>query len=245
MSDPNDNPPNGPSPDGQPTDGSDDQLSQQVRSQHVSARVPEDVSRGVFSTGVILITGASEFVIDFIQNLGQPVQVVARVVMPHGAMPQFIGALRKNLEIYTQKFGAPTMPPTPPNQPQQRRLTVQEIYDEIKINDDMLSGVYSNGLMIGHTATEFRLDFLTNLYPHSAVSSRVFLSAPQIPRTIESLSSTFNAFQQKLQLQRQQPGVDPDQPPGVQGPSGESPLAGPQDSSSQDDSSQNDETPDG
>ena len=248
MSDPNDNPPppptppppDGPSADGPPTGGASDHLSQQVRSEHVSARVPEDVSRGVFSTGVILITGASEFVIDFIQNLGQPVQVVARVVMPHGAMPQFIGALRKNLEIYTQRYGAPSMPPTPPNQPQQRRLTVQEIYDEIKIPDDLLSGVYSNGLMIGHTPTEFRLDFLTNLYPHSAVSCRVFLSAPQIPRTIDSLASTFNAFQQKLQMQQQQ-DVDSNRPLGVQGQArGDDPPAGPPKNNAQNNDPQND-----
>ena len=50
------------------------------RPQHVSARVPERVSPGVFSTGVIVMTGGTEFVIDFVQNLGQPAQVAARVV---------------------------------------------------------------------------------------------------------------------------------------------------------------------
>jgi hypothetical protein len=154
---------------------------------------------------VILITGASEFVVDFVQNLGQPVQVVARVIVPHGVMHQFIDALRKNVEIYSQRYGTPSMPPTPEGQQQQqRRMGVQEIYDELKIPDELLSGVYANGLMIGHTATEFRLDFLTNLFPHSAVSCRVFLSAPQIPRTIDSLQATLQAFQQRVLEQRQQ-----------------------------------------
>ncbi len=49
----------------------------------VRARVPDHVARGVFSTGVIVMTAPTEFVIDFIQNLGRPHQVVARVVMPH------------------------------------------------------------------------------------------------------------------------------------------------------------------
>ena len=187
-------------------------LTGQVRAQHVSARVPEGISRGVFSTGVILITGASEFVVDFIQNLGQPVQVVSRVVVPHSAMPQFIDALRKNLEIYSQRYGAPQMPPNPADQQPQRRMGVQEIYDELKIPDELLSGVYANGLMIGHTATEFRLDFLTNLFPHSAVSSRVFLSAPQIPRMIDSLHATFQALQQRLLEQRQQQTPDEENP---------------------------------
>ena len=42
---------------------------QQVQVQHVSALVPETVSAGVFSTGAIVMTGSSEFVVDFIQNL--------------------------------------------------------------------------------------------------------------------------------------------------------------------------------
>lgn len=176
--------------------------SEQVRMQHVTARVPENVSRGAFSTGVIVMTGNSEFILDFIQNIGGPPQVASRVVMPHGALPQFADALRKNLEIFTQRFGPPSaLPPsTPPAKPQ----TAQEVYDELKLPDEMLSGSYANGVMIGHTASEFKLDFLTNLFPHSAVSCRVYLSAPQVPRLLESLNSTFQQFQQRVRAQQQQ-----------------------------------------
>ena len=34
--------------------------------------------------------------------------------------------------------------------------------------------VYANGVMIGHGASEFGLDFLTSFFPQSAVSARVF-----------------------------------------------------------------------
>lgn len=176
--------------------------SEQVRSQHVTARVPEGISPGVFSTGVILMTGNSEFVIDFVQNLGPPAVVTARVVVPHGVMPQFIDALKKNLDIYRQRFGDP--PELPKPQPGAPRPSVQEIYDELKIADEVLPGAYANGLMIGHSASEFKMDFITNLYPHSAVSSRVFMSAPQVPRMIESLQSTYQQFLQRVQQQRQQ-----------------------------------------
>lgn len=176
--------------------------SEQVRAQHVSARVPEAVSRGVFSTGVILMTGGSEFVVDFIQNIGNPATVAARVIMPHGVMPQFIDAVKKNYEIYKQRFGEPSQPPRPAQQG--RRPTVQEIYDELKMPDDVLSGAYANALMVGHTASEFKLDFLTNLYPQSAVSCRVYVSAPQIPRMLESLGSTYQQFVQRVQQQQQQ-----------------------------------------
>ncbi len=71
----------------------------------VRARVPDHVARGVFSTGVIVMTAPTEFVIDFIQNLGRPHQVVARVVMPHAVMPQFVDALLKNIELYRGRYG--------------------------------------------------------------------------------------------------------------------------------------------
>ncbi len=184
--------------------------SQQVQIQHVTARVPEGVGRGAFSTGVIVMTGGSEFILDFVQNIGGPPQVVARVVMPHGVLPQFADALRKNLEMYKQRYGTPPELPKPP-QPAKPQ-SAQELYDELKLPDTLLSGAYSNGVMIGHTASEFKLDFLTNLFPHSAVSSRVYLSAPQIPRLLESLTSTFQQFQERVRQQQQQQKQTPPPP---------------------------------
>jgi hypothetical protein len=187
-----------------PPEGSGD--SQQVRAQHLSARVPEDVGQGVFSTGVILMTGATEFVLDFVQNLSPPAKIVARVVLPHAVLPQVIDALRKNLDMYQQKFGTP--PELPRNEPK-KRPTVQELYDELKLPDEMLAGRYANGLMISHGASEFKLDFLTNMYPHPAVSTRVYLAAPQVPRVVESLGATYKQFQQRTQQQRPPQGEDP------------------------------------
>lgn len=188
------------------------QRSEQVRVQHVSARVPEDVSRGAFSTGAIVMTGGTEFIVDFIQNLGTPANIASRVVMPHATMPQFIEALRKNLEIYRQRFGDP--PQLPKNPQPAKQPTAQEIYDELKLPDDQLSGAYANGVMIGHTASEFKFDFLTNLFPTSAVSARVYLSAPQVPRLLDSLQNTFNQFQQRVKQQREsQNRQEPPNPP--------------------------------
>jgi hypothetical protein len=196
---------------------------EQVRVQHVSARVPEGVGRGAFSTGAIVMTGATEFIVDFIQNLGTPPCVAARVVMPHATMPQFIEALRKNLEIYRQRFGDPPQLPRNPN-PQQKQPSAQEIYDDLKLEDELLSGAYANGVMIGHTPSEFKFDFLTNLFPTSAVSARVFLSTPQVPRLLDSLQGTYKQFQQRVQQQRDQQGGQnppppspPDSPPPSEG----------------------------
>src|SRR5690606_4201839 len=63
--------------------------------------------------------------------------------------------------------GGTTPPPDPAaqgpaGQPAIRRPTPQEIYADLKIPDAVLSGAYANGVMIGHGASEFVLDFLTS-----------------------------------------------------------------------------------
>jgi len=179
--------------------------------QHVSARVPEHVSRGVFSSGVLVMTGSSEFVLDFIQNLGGPAQVAARVVMPHFCVAQFIQALRTNLDLYKNRFGDPPELPRPP-QPE-KKPTVQQIYDDLKISDEVMVGSYANGVMIGHGASEFKLDFLANLVPQPAVSCRIYLAAPQVPRLLESLTKTYQEWQNRVKEQQQKQQPPPETPP--------------------------------
>jgi len=112
-------------------------------------------------------------------------------------MPQFIEALDKNLSIYRDRFGDPPAAPKNLQNPNERRPTPQEIYDDLKIPDEVLSGSYANGVMIGHGASEFGLDFLTSFFPQSAVSCRVFLAAGQVPRLLESLTGSFRQLQQQ------------------------------------------------
>lgn len=171
------------------------------------ARVPDHVAGGCFSTGAIVMTGPSEFIIDFLQTIGRPHRVAVRVVIPHPVMPQFVEALQKNVDIYRSRFGEPASPQGTPD-PNQRRPSPQEIYDDLKMADDVLSGVYANGVMIGHGATEFGLDFLTSFFPQSAVSARVFLASGQVPRLLDSLK---NAVRQ-LQERRNPPASEEDYP---------------------------------
>ena len=56
------------------------------------------MSRGVFSTGAMLLQGLNEFVLDFVLRMSQPHQVVARVILPIDLMPRGIDALKTNLE---------------------------------------------------------------------------------------------------------------------------------------------------
>ncbi len=163
------------------------------------ARVPDRVADGCFSTGAIVMTGPSEYIVDFLQTIGRPHKVAARVVIPHPVMPQFIEALRTNLDLYKSRFGEPVPPPAQSQTPGQRRPTPQEIYDDLKLPDEVLSGVYANGVMIGHGASEFGLDFLTSFFPQSAVSARVFVAAGQIPRLLESLRGAVTQLEQRRQ----------------------------------------------
>jgi hypothetical protein len=256
--------------------------------QPIRARVPDQVAAGAFSTGVIVMTAHSEFVLDFVQNLGRPHQIVARVIMPHHVLPQLVDALQRNMELYRNRWGelphtgaanvqwptsgvtpgsgeakpageaAPAAGVTPgasdspgksgeqvtshPPAPQTerpgtptntgagpasgagaRQPSVQDIYDDLKIRDEFLSGAYANAVMIGHGPHEFSFDFITNFYPHSAVSSRVFLAAGQIPRLYDSLKSTW----EQIRIRMQTPGKQP--PPSTEGPPEDPPTDRPND----------------
>ena len=232
----------------------------------VRARVPDHVAKGEISTGVIVVTGATEFVLDFVRDLPRPSTLVARVVLPHIVMVQFIEALAKNMQLFRQRYGefpgtqqpaiqqldtlqadtqqtqspqetrqSPSAqsppaatpstdlpgttsvqagmhanPPAVPNPPQQqepaptqsprtpKRQTPQEIYDELKLRDEILSGTYANAVMIGHGTYEFSFDFITNFYPQAAVSCRVYLAAGHIPRLLDSLKQSWEQLRPKF-----------------------------------------------
>jgi hypothetical protein len=170
-------------------------LQQEFQFSPVSARVPERVARGVFSTGAIVLQGPDEFVIDFILKLGHPSQIVARIVLPTQVVPRFIGALEENLRIYTENFGGVPQMPTPKEQAGERPPdSIEELYEQLKLPDEMLAGCYANAVMIGHAPAEFCFDFITNIYPRSVVAARVFLSAPQVPALHDVLVRTWKKF---------------------------------------------------
>jgi hypothetical protein len=203
---PPENPPPGPGGHGPNKEGT---FSQEFRHQPVSARVPERLTRGILSTGVLVLDGPNEFVLDFMQALTRPFAVAARVVVTPAVMEQFVAAVRDNIARYEQRFGV--IPPLP-KPPTDRRPTLQEIYDEFKLPEEQMSGNYANAVMVGHSASEFFFDFITNFYPTSAVSSRVFLSSQQMPRLLDAVTVAFGRFQQRVQQARQQ-GNPPQQPP--------------------------------
>lgn len=175
--------------------GDSGQFTQRLKYQQVSARVPESVARGVFSTGALVLNGPHEFIVDFLQAVTRPQQVAARVVLPPTIMFSIVRALRQNLDNYISRFGAPPELPKPP--PNFRPPSIDEIYDQLKLPDDVASGVYANTVMITHSVTEFCFDFITSFYPRSAVATRIYMSAPQIPRLLETLERSYTQYQQR------------------------------------------------
>jgi hypothetical protein len=91
--------------------------------------------------------------------------------------------------------------------------SVQDLYDQLKMADEMLCGAYANAVMIGHTATEFSFDFITTFFPRSAVSSRVYMSAGNVPRFLSSITHAFDQFQRKISQQQHQPPSTTEPPP--------------------------------
>lgn len=272
------------------------------------ARIPDHIARGEISTGVIVVTGGTEYVLDFVRNLPRPNAIVARVILPHMVMPQFIDALAANVELFRNRYGelpgaplpqvaapfpspnahvtpnpsdansvdilhglpsvqpspdqqpgvgsagasgsaqpsanATNMPVAPGNMPNSsvpssgtpnsgtpnnsspngnvdgqggganpnllKRQNPQEVYDDLKLRDEILSGAYANAVMIGHGPYEFSFDFITNFYPQSAVSCRVYLASGHIHRLLESLRASWEQLRPRL---NQQFPPQPPQPP--------------------------------
>ncbi len=172
------------------------QFTQRIRHQQVAARVPESIGRGIYATGALVLNGPHEFIIDFIQTVTRPHQVNARVILPTSILPRVVEALKQNLETYTSRFGAPPELPKPP-QPA-KPPTVEEIYEHLKLTDEVAAGIYANTVLITHAPAEFCFDFIASFYPRSSVNCRIFMSAPQVPRLLTTLGQSVDQYRRKL-----------------------------------------------
>lgn len=83
----------------------------QVRHSNVSARISDDVSVGVFSNGVMILSGVHESVLDFAMRMGETQRIVTRVILPNPVARQFGTVLQENMRLYESNFGMmPSMP---------------------------------------------------------------------------------------------------------------------------------------
>ncbi len=216
-------------------DPTPEQPLQQIQHSSATARIPDQIGRGVFATAVIVLHGANEYTIDFVQSLARPNRVAARVILPPAVASQFVIALEQALEKYTASFGQPPVEPRPaqPAQPAEpapaaaagsgeqapggpsgggqtgggpaasgqpaprpaapQQPPIADIYDNLKLPDEMLGGVYANMASISHTASEFCFDFIAQFFPRSAVTARVYMAAPRVPELLGSLKRSIGS----------------------------------------------------
>jgi hypothetical protein len=173
---------------------------QELQHSMVAARVPEAVGLGTFCTGAIVLTGPHEFVLDFVLRMSPPHRIAQRVVMSPTVVGLFLRALKENLDKYKQNFGNPPALPTPP--PGMKPPPISEVYEQLKLPEELMSGTYANAVMIVHTPAEFCFDFVTSFYPKSAVSARVYLAVPHVTQLFDSLSRSYEQYVQKVQGQQ-------------------------------------------
>ena len=213
----------------------DEQPVQQIQHSSATARIPDEIGRGVFATAVIVLHGPNEYTIDFIQSLARPNRVAARIILPPVVANQFVIALEQALEKYCNAFGRLPHEPKPPQSDQKpcansndtrddqkaqdatgtenpktastpqspapppgkmsatQQAPIADIYDNLKLPDDLLGGVYANMASISHTGSEFCFDFIAQFFPRSAVTARVYMAAPRVPELLSSLKRSINA----------------------------------------------------
>ncbi len=93
----------------------------------------------------------------------------------------------------------------PPPRPS---TNASDLYEHVKLPDEMLGGVYANSVMIRHDAHEFAIDFIANFYPRSVVTSRVFLAAGRMEILVRTIRNSWRTFQTQRNRPPQQPPAD-------------------------------------
>jgi len=89
----------------------------------------------------------------------------------------------------------------PPREPGQAapQTDVGEFYERLKLPDEMLGGVFASVVMIRHTPEEFCFDFITNFFPRSVVTSRVYMAAGRVPAFLKAMSESLQNYRAKRQ----------------------------------------------
>ncbi len=68
----------------------------------------------------------------------------------------------------------------------------------VKLPDDVLSGVYSNQMVVRHTQDEFLLDFIGLFPPQGVVNARVIVSPGHLKRMIRALKDNLSRYETRF-----------------------------------------------
>ena len=67
----------------------------------------------------------------------------------------------------------------------------------VKVNDEMIGGVYSNHMVVAHSREEFFLDFMMMLPSMGALVSRVVVSPGHMKRIVQALTENVKRYEKK------------------------------------------------
>lgn len=69
---------------------------------------------------------------------------------------------------------------------------------QVKVNDEVLKGVYSNMLQVAHTPEEFVLDFMNLLPPSGILNARVIISPQHMKRIVAALQDNLKRYEDQF-----------------------------------------------
>lgn len=158
-------------------------------------RIDPLVSQGAYSTGVIVMHTRDEFMLDFISGLESPARLIGRVLTTPPHAKRLLRALLENFGRYEEKYGAVSQQiegsRAKPGQ-------VKEIYGQLQISDEVLSGIFSNGTVIKHTQDLFIMDFTVNLPPAPKINARILMSPLHLRRIISVLGDNLSQYEDRF-----------------------------------------------
>ncbi|MEN6452370.1 MAG: DUF3467 domain-containing protein [Thermoguttaceae bacterium] len=109
-----------------------------------------------------------------------------------GDMPSEAAAHAAGGEAQTADGAVEPGRPQTPAQPR-----IEDLYEQLKLPDEQLGGVYANVVMIRHTPEEFCFDFIANFFPRPVVTCRVFMSAGRVPSLLDAMQSASRRYHQR------------------------------------------------
>ncbi len=69
---------------------------------------------------------------------------------------------------------------------------------QVKVSDEVLRGVYSNMLQVGHTQEEFILDFMNLFPPAGTAVARVIISPSHAKRVASALMDNIKKYEEQF-----------------------------------------------
>jgi hypothetical protein len=152
-----------------------------------------------------------QFIAALRANLGKYEQQFGRLTPHERAVPAVqtvpgaTGSVLATPGPLGSEAAPPAQQPASPSPEMPAPPRVEELYDQLKLPDEMLGGAFANVVMIRHTPEEFCFDFIASFYPRSAVTSRVFMAAGRVPSFLDALTSSFRKYQERSSGQQPPP----------------------------------------